>query len=153
MSYQLESINPTQLGAPRGYANGILAPVGGRLLFVAGQIAWNSEQVIVSEDFSQQFRQALANVLAVVEEVGGGPTAIAQLTLYVTDKNEYLAALKQVGAAYRDLMGSHFPTMAMVEVSGLLEPAAKVEIQAQAVLAPAASDSKLGTEELRTDAP
>ncbi len=143
MSYKLESINPARLGAPRGYANGILAPPGGRLLFVAGQIAWNSEQLIVSEDFSRQFRQALANVLAVVEAAGGGPPAIAQLTLYVTDKNEYLGALKQVGAAYRDLMGGHYPTMALVEVSGLLDPAAKVEIQAQAVLAPAAADSGL----------
>lgn len=135
---QLEVINPAQLGAPRGYSNGMLAPAGGRLLFVAGQIAWNEQQQIVSEEFAVQFRQTLANVVTVVEAAGGAPTDIGQLTMYVTDKREYVAALKEVGAAYRELMGRHFPTMALVEVAGLLEPGAKVEIQAQAVLAPAA---------------
>lgn len=130
----METINPLSLGAPRGYSNGILAPEDSRLLFIAGQIAWDSQQNIVSDDFAAQFGQALRNVLAVVREAGGGPEHLGQLTLYVTDKAEYLSALKAVGEAYRDLMGKNFPTMALVEVCALLEPRAKVEIQGIAAL-------------------
>jgi enamine deaminase RidA (YjgF/YER057c/UK114 family) len=130
----LTAINPQELGAPRGYANGMLGPVGGRLLCIAGQIAWDGEQRLVAEDFAGQFAQALANVVTVVRTAGGEPHHLAQLTLYVTDKDEYLATLPAVGAAYRRLMGKHFPTMALVEVKGLLEPGAKVEIQGLAIL-------------------
>lgn len=130
----LKPINPSQLGAPRGYSNGMLAPAGSRLLFVAGQIAWDSEQNLVSDDFAAQFRQALANVVEVVRSAGGEASDLAQLTIYVTDKREYLAGLKEVGRFYRELMGKHFPTMALLEVQGLLEPGAKVEIQALAAL-------------------
>ncbi len=122
----------------------MLAPVGGRLLAIAGQIAWDGEQRLVGEDFALQFGQALSNVVAVVQEAGGGPEDLAQLTLYVVDKAEYVAALKEVGAAYREHMGKHFPTMALVEVSGLLEPGAKVEIQGLAVLPPQAEAKERG---------
>ena len=130
----MEPINPASLGAPKGYSNGMLAPAGGRVLAVAGQIAWNEEQTIVSEHFHRQFEQALANVLEVVVAAGGGPEHVASLTLFVVDKGEYLNQLKEIGAAYRDLMGRCYPAMALVEVSALLEPRAKVEIQALAVV-------------------
>jgi enamine deaminase RidA (YjgF/YER057c/UK114 family) len=133
---RLVPINPADLGAPRGYSNGVLAPAGGRLLFVAGQIAWDEEQRLIGAGFTEQFYRALANVLAVVREAGGEPADVARLTVYVTDREEYLAARKEVGAAYRALMGKHFPAMALVEVAALLEPKAKVEIEATAVIPP-----------------
>lgn len=127
-------INPAQLGAPRGYSNGMLAPAHGRLLFVAGQIGWNSEQKLVSKAFTSQFRQALKNVVTVVRTTGGEPMHIGRLTIYVVDKEEYLAELVRIGKAYRAVMGKHFPAMTLVEVSGLLEPGARVEIEATAVV-------------------
>ncbi len=127
-------INPESLGAPRGYSNGMLAPAGGRLLCVAGQVAWDAEQRIVSDRFAEQFGQTLANVVAVVREAGGEPTDLAQLTLYVTDHREHVAELRGVGAAYRALMGRHYPAMALVEIAALLEEGAKVEIQGLAVI-------------------
>jgi enamine deaminase RidA (YjgF/YER057c/UK114 family) len=130
-----ETINPAALGHPRGYSNGMLAPAGGRLLFIAGQVGWDEGQRLVGEDFTSQFEQALSNVLAVVREAGGAPRDIGRLTLYVVDKREYQEALAEVGAAYRRLMGKHFPAMALVEVAGLLEPGARVEIEGTAVLA------------------
>jgi len=131
---ELDIINPEAWSAPRGYSNGMLAPAGSRLLFVAGQIAWNERQQIVGDEFPDQFHQALSNVMAVVREAGGKPKHIGQLTIYVTDKAEYASQLKEVGAVYREILGKHFPTMALVEVKGLLEPRAKVEIQALAAL-------------------
>lgn len=130
----LRPVNPESLGRPRGYSNGMLAPAGGHLLFVAGQIAWDGEQRLVEGGFVAQFRQALANVLAVIAEAGGGPGHLARLTIYVTDRREYLADLPAVGEAYRAVLGRHFPAMALVEVQALLEPEAKVEIEATAVL-------------------
>ena len=127
-------INPEALGSPRGYSNGVLAPAGGRLLFVAGQIAWGKEQRIVSADFVEQFHQALENVLAVVSEAGGTPTSVARLVIYVTDKTEYMARTAEIGERWRALMGRHFPAMALVEVKSLLEPDAKVEIEGIAVI-------------------
>lgn len=127
-------INPESLGAPRGYSNGMLAPAGGRLLFVAGQIAWDENQNIVDGGFAAQFAQALANVVAVVREAGGEPTDLGSLTIYVVDTREYLATLKDVGTAYRRIMGRHYPTMALVAVRGLLELGARVEIQGLAVI-------------------
>lgn len=132
----LESINPEALGAPRGYSNGMLAPVGGRLLCVAGQIAWDQQQKLVGESLAEQFAQALSNVLEVVRTAGGRAEHVAQLTIYVTDKGEYLTQAEDLGGRYRSLMGRHFPAMALVEVSALLDPGAKVEIQALAVLPP-----------------
>jgi enamine deaminase RidA (YjgF/YER057c/UK114 family) len=127
-------INPEDLGSPRGYSNGVLAPAGGRLLFIAGQIAWDASQRIVSADFVEQFQQALANLLVVVREAGGTPSTVARLVVYVTDKTEYMARTVEVGERWRALMGLHFPAMALVEVKSLLEPDAKVEIEGIAVL-------------------
>ncbi len=127
-------INPAALGAPRGYSNGMLAPAGGRLLFVAGQVGWDERQAVVEGGFAAQFVQALSNVVAVVREAGGGPSDLGNLTIFVVDHREYLATLKEVGAAYREIMGHHYPAMALVTVRGLLEPGARVEIQGIAVI-------------------
>ena len=132
MSFKI--INPESLGRPRGYANGVLAEGGGRLLFVAGQIGWDGRQRLVSDDFAEQFGRALANVLAVVAEAGGGPGDVVRLTVYVTDKREYLARTREIGERGRALMGTHYPAMSLVEVSALLEDGAQVEIEATAVL-------------------
>jgi enamine deaminase RidA (YjgF/YER057c/UK114 family) len=131
MSFTL--INPESLGAPLGYSNGVLT-AGGRLLFVAGQIAWNEEQQIVSADIVEQFDRALANVITVVSEAGGQPDRIARLVLYLIDKDEYRVRLKEIGERYRARMGKHFPAMVLVEVKGLLDDRAKIEIEATAVL-------------------
>ncbi len=130
----LKPINPETLGAPRGYSNGVLADAGGRLLFVAGQVGWNKEQTIVSENFFEQFDRALENVIAVVTEAGGSPSQIARLVIYVTDKKEYKLSLKEIGETYRARMGKHYPAMVLVEVQDLLEDKAKVEIEAVAIL-------------------
>jgi enamine deaminase RidA (YjgF/YER057c/UK114 family) len=130
----LKFINPESLGRPRGYANGVLAPPGGALLFIAGQIGWDESQRIVGADFVAQFERALANVITVVREAGGAPEQIARLVVYVTDREEYRARQSEVGASWRRLMGRHFPTMALVEVKALLEDDAKVEIEGIAVL-------------------
>jgi enamine deaminase RidA (YjgF/YER057c/UK114 family) len=127
-------INPESLGVPRGYSNGILADGGGKMLFVAGQIGWNERQALVSSDFVEQFDQALANVITVVTAAGGSRDQLARLVIYVTNKNEYNGRLREVGERYRARMGKHFPAMALVEVKSLLDDAAKVEIEAIAVL-------------------
>jgi enamine deaminase RidA (YjgF/YER057c/UK114 family) len=134
MSKSFSFINPESLGQPRGFSNGVLTPAGGRLLFIAGQIAWDREQRIVSADFVEQFGQALANLVAVVMEAGGTPASITRLVVYVTDKAEYAARTAEVGERWRQLMGRHFPAMALVEVKGLLEPEAQVEIEGIAVI-------------------
>jgi enamine deaminase RidA (YjgF/YER057c/UK114 family) len=126
-------INPESLGAPHGYSNGVLT-AGGRLLFIAGQIAWNQQQQLVSADIVEQFDRALANVIAVVTEAGGKPEQIARLVIYVTEKNEYRERMKEIGERYRGRMGKHFPAMVLVEVKSLLEDKAKIEIEAMAVL-------------------
>lgn len=134
MTFKL--INPEALGTPRGYSNGVLTEAAGRLLFVAGQVGWDEKQTIVSEDFVEQFDRALANVIAVVTDAGGSSDQIARLVLYVTNKKEYSDSLNEVGKVYRAHMGKHFPAMVLVEVKGLLEDKAKVEIEAVAVLNP-----------------
>jgi len=134
MTFRL--INPAPLGSPRGYSNGVLTDAGGRLLFVAGQIAWDDKQTIVSENFVRQFDRALANVIAVVEEAGGKPEQIARLVIYVTSRIEYLEHQRRVGESYRARMGKHFPAMVLMEVKSLLDEHAKVEIEAVAVLNP-----------------
>src|SRR5262249_29944654 len=126
-------INPEALGQPSGYSNGILFE-GGSLLFIAGQVGWDRDRRIVSDDFAEQFAQALENVLAGVRDTRGEPANIARLLIFVTDREEYKSSLRDVGSAYRKLMGKHFPAMALVEVSSLLEDLAKVEIEAVAVL-------------------
>ena len=127
-------INPESLGAPRGYSNGALSNPGARLLFIAGQVAWDAQQQIVSDDLVEQFDRALANVITVVAEAGGQPRMIARLVIYVTDKNEYRDRMKEIGERYRARMGKHFPAMVLVEVKGLLEDGAKIEIEGTAVL-------------------
>jgi enamine deaminase RidA (YjgF/YER057c/UK114 family) len=130
----MKVINPPTLGRPSGYANGVLTPPGVRVLFVAGQIGWDERQRLVSEDFAAQFERALRNVLEVVREAGGAPGSIGRMTVYVTDKREYLARRAELGAAWRELLGRHYPAMTLVEVKDLLEDGAKVEIEATAVL-------------------
>ncbi len=127
-------INPDSLGAPNGYSHGLLADANGKLLFIAGQIAWNEQQKIVSDDFVEQFDRALANVVTVLSAAGGKPGHIARLVIYVTDKIEYRERTREVGQRYRKHLGKHFPAMVLVQVAGLLEDAAKVEIEAMAVL-------------------
>lgn len=126
-------VNPDSWAAPKGYSNGMLMEPG-RLLFVAGQVAWDGDCQIVSSDFGAQFRQALENVVTVVREAGGTPEHIGRLTIYVTDKSLYLAETREVGAGYREVMGKHFPAMALVEVKGLVEDGALIEIEATAVI-------------------
>ncbi len=126
-------VNPDSLAKPVGYNNGILVD-GGSMLFVAGQVAWDRNGRIVSERFSDQFGQALSNVLDVVWAAGGDAGSVSKLTIFVADKDEYVAQLKDVGAEYRRLMGKHFPAMTLVEVKALLEPGAKIEIEAIAVV-------------------
>jgi enamine deaminase RidA (YjgF/YER057c/UK114 family) len=104
------------------------------MLFIAGQIGWDENQRLVGTDFVEQFDRALRNVLAVVSEAGGAPGGVGRLVIYVTDKREYLARTVEIGERWRALMGSHYPTMALVEVKGLLEDGAKVEIEGIAVL-------------------
>ncbi len=130
----MKVINPASLGRPSGYSNGLLTPPGVRVLFIAGQIGWDESRRLVGEDFVEQFDRALSNVLAVVREAGGAPGSIGRMTVYVTDKREYAARLAAVGERWRALMGRHYPAMTLVEVSGLLEDGAKVEIEATAVL-------------------
>lgn len=128
-----EFINPESLGAPSGYSNGVLTESGGRLLFIAGQVAWDQQQQVVSNDLVEQFDRALANVVTIVTEAGGQPEQIARLIIYVTNKNEYKQRMKEIGKQYRAHMGQHFPAMVLVEVAGLLEDRAKVEIEGIAV--------------------
>ena len=132
MSFKL--INPEALGAPSGYANGLLADSGGKLLFIAGQIAWDNNQSVVSDDFVEQFDKALANVITVVRAAGGEPNNLARLVIYVTNKIEYRERTKEVGDRYRKHMGKHFPAMVLVQVAGLLDDRAKVEIEGMAVI-------------------
>src|SRR5262245_31473405 len=132
MSFKL--INPESLGAPSGYSHGVLADAGGKLLFIAGQIAWDQTRNIVSDDFVEQFDKALANVITVLEAAGGEPNHIVRVVVYVTNKLEYSGQLRAVGERYRKHKGRHFPAMVLVQVAALLDDAAKVEIEAMAVL-------------------
>jgi enamine deaminase RidA (YjgF/YER057c/UK114 family) len=117
-----------------GYSDGMLVTGPSRLLFVAGQIGWDENQRIVSQDFVEQFKKALENVMAVVHAAGGNAGSIARLTIYVTDKREYAARTAEVGEAYRAVVGKHFPAMALLQVADLLESGAKVEIEATAAI-------------------
>jgi enamine deaminase RidA (YjgF/YER057c/UK114 family) len=128
-----QPIDPDTLAAPRGYSNGMLFPAGGRVLFVAGQIGWDKDGQFV-DGLTAQFELALRNILEVVRAAGGGPESIGRLTIYVLDKADYAAKVKEIGRAYRAVLGKHFPAMALVQVAGLLEPRALVEIEATAVV-------------------
>jgi enamine deaminase RidA (YjgF/YER057c/UK114 family) len=128
------SVLPDGWPRPSGYANGMAGT--GEVLAVAGQIAWDEHRRIVSDDFVAQFRQALANVVAVVVAAGGIAEDIVSVTVYVVDKVEYTGSLGDVGRVWREVVGRHFPAMALVQVAGLVEDRAKVEIQALALLQP-----------------
>lgn len=128
MSYEI--INPESLGIPSGWNHGMLAPRTGRVLFVAGQTA-----PAAGPGFVEQWTAALERVIRVVRAAGGGPADIGRMTIYVTDLGGYKANLKPVGEAYRRVMGKHFPAMALLEVTGLVDPGAVVEIEATAVIA------------------
>jgi enamine deaminase RidA (YjgF/YER057c/UK114 family) len=124
-------LQPPDWPKPKGYANGIEAT--GRLVFVAGQIGWDTEGAFPAS-LADQLRQALRNVVAVLAEAGAGPEHVARLTWFITSRDEYHADIRAVGAAYRDVMGHNFPAMAVVEVTALMEASAKIEIEATAVV-------------------
>lgn len=131
----LKIVNPKSLGEPKGWNNGLVAPAGGRLLFVAGQAGWETDAGD-PPGFADQFGRALDKVLAVVREAGGGPEEIARLTIYVTDLAAYERARKAVGEAWRARLGRYYPAVALLEVKGLVDRGAVVEIEATAVLKP-----------------
>ena len=124
-------LQPKAWATPKGYANGIVAQ--GRQVFIAGQIGWNAQAKLVSDDFVAQVEQALANIVTVLAAAGGEPRHLVRLTWYLTDKTEYLARQQEIGSAYRRVIGRHYPAMTAVIVAGLLEEGAKVEIEATAV--------------------
>jgi enamine deaminase RidA (YjgF/YER057c/UK114 family) len=128
----MKILQPPGWARARGFSNGIAA--SGKLVFIAGQIGWTGDCKWQARDFAGQFRQALLNVIAVLKEAQGRPEHIVRLTWYVLDKQEYLDSLTGVGEAYRELMGKHYPTMAVVQVSGLVENEARLEIEATAVV-------------------
>ncbi|MDP4074870.1 RidA family protein [Acidovorax sp. A1169] len=125
-------LQPTGWVTPKGYANGVAAR--GMMIFTGGQIGWNAEQQFESDDFIAQTRQTLLNVRAVLEAGGAGPEHLVRLTWYVVDRNEYNARLKELGVVYREVLGKNFPAMACVQVAGLMEERAKIEIEATAVV-------------------
>jgi enamine deaminase RidA (YjgF/YER057c/UK114 family) len=128
----MEILQPPGWPRPKGYSNGIAA--SGRMVFVSGMVGWNAEGVFESDDFVVQVRQALVNIVQVLAQAGARPEHIARMTWYVVDREEYLAAGKMLGLAYRDLMGHHYPAMSVVQVSALMPPQARVEIEATAVI-------------------
>lgn len=133
----MKVLNPAEWTPPKGYANGVLAE--GRTIHVAGQIGWNAQAQFESDDFAAQTAQALRNIVRVLAEAGARPEHIVRLTWYITDKREYRAAAEKIGAAYRDILGRHYPAMTLVQVAALLEDRAKVEIEATAVIPSAGS--------------
>ena len=128
----MELLHPKHWRPAKGFANGVAAQ--GRQVFVAGQVGWNAEQEFASNDFVAQVEQALSNIREVLAQAGASPEHLVRLTWYVTDKGEYVARLREVGQAYRRVIGRHFPAMTLVQVVALLEERAKVEIEATAVI-------------------
>ena len=128
----MQILQPPGWARPKGFSNGISCQ--GRLVFIGGQIGWSGQGKWLDRSFAGQFRQALQNILEVLAQAGGKPEHLVRLTWYVLDRKEYLASLQELGAAYRELMGRHYPTMAVVQVSGLVEDAARLEIEATAVI-------------------
>jgi enamine deaminase RidA (YjgF/YER057c/UK114 family) len=128
----MRTLQPEGWPRPRGYSNGIEAE--GRMVFVAGQIGWDEGGKFRSGDFAAQFRQALENTLAVLKEMPAGPEHIVRMTWFITSRDEYMASLSELGAAWRELMGRNYPTMSVIIVAGLVEPEAKIEIETTAVV-------------------
>ena len=129
----MKVLQPPSWARPRGFANGI-AVRGGTTVYIAGQVGWTGAGAWEAKDFAGQFRQALRNVIEVLAQARGRPEHIVRLTWYVLDRGEYLAALKPVGEVYREIMGGHYPAMSVVQVSGLVETLARLEIEATAVI-------------------
>ena len=127
-----EFLQPKNWMSPKGYSNGVAAE--GRQVFIAGQIGWNERCELVGDDFVRQAERALANIVEVLAEAGGQPRHLTRLTWFITDKAAYVARQKEVGEAYRRVIGRHFPAMSLIVVAGLLEPGAKVEIEGTAVI-------------------
>lgn len=134
MKNHIHVVQPEAWATPKGYANGIVAE--GRQVYIAGQIGWSADAKLVSADFVAQVEQALANIVQVLATAGGEPAHIVRLTWYLTDKAEYMSRQKEIGEAYRRVIGRHFPAMSAIVVAGLIEDGAKVEIEATAVLPP-----------------
>ena len=128
----MEFLLPPGWPRPRGYSNGVAA--SGRTVYVSGMIGWDAQGVFHTDDFAGQVRQALANIVAVLAEAGARPEHIVRMTWYVLDTKEYTEAYKAVGAAYREVIGAHYPAMTAVQVAGLVEPRARVEIEVTAVV-------------------
>ena len=127
-----EFLSPTGWKPALGYSNGVAA--SGRMLFLGGMIGWNGQQEFETDDFIEQAAQALRNIVDVLSEGGAGPEHLVRLTWYVTDRDEYVARQKELGRVYREIIGKHFPAMALVQVVALVERRAKVEIEATAVV-------------------
>lgn len=127
-----EVLHPANWKRASGYANGIVAE--GRIVFLGGQVGWNRDQVFETSDFAGQVEQTLRNIVEILDEAGAGPEHLVRLTWFVTDKHEYLDSLRSLGAAYRKVIGRHYPAMSLVQVAGLVEDGARVEIEATAVL-------------------
>lgn len=128
----MKFLQPPNWPRPKGYANGVAAK--GSMVILSGIVGWNADGQFTSSDFTAQVRQALQNIVEILREANARPEHIARMTWYVLDKNEYLASAKALGAVYREMIGSHYPAMSVVEVSGLLESAARVEIEVTAVV-------------------
>ena len=128
----MQVLQPPGWARPKGFSNGIAAQ--GKLVFIAGQVGWDAQKQWRQRGFAGQFRQALENVISVLKEANGGPEHLVRLTWYVIDRDEYLSSVQEVGAAYRELMGRHYPAMAVVQVAGLVEAEARLEIEATAVI-------------------
>lgn len=128
----MRALLPPGWPRPKGYSNGISAR--GRMIFTAGVVGWDEREHFVSKDLVGQFRQVLVNTLAILREDGASPEHVVRMTWYVTDLNDYIRNIKEIGAIYRELMGKSFPTMAVVQVAGLVEPDARIEIETTAMV-------------------
>ncbi len=128
----MKTLLPPGWPRPKGYANGVSAR--GRTVFTAGVVGWDAQEKFAADDLAGQFRQVLKNILDILAEDGAGPEHIVRMTCYVTDIEEYRSGLSEIGAAWRDVVGTHFPAMAVVQVAALVEPQAKIEIEATAMV-------------------
>lgn len=145
----MDILQPPDWIEPTGYANGVAVPAG-RIVFVAGQVGWDAEQVFRTVHLAGQFEQALRNVLAVLHEAGGEPQHVCRLTAYCTDKGAYLSARPELGRVWRRLMGRHYPAMSMIFVSALLDEPGVIELEATAVIPPPCREVGPGTDNLPT---
>ena len=128
----MEILQPPGWPRPKGYSNGLVA--GGRMVFVAGQVGWNEREQFETDDFAGQARQVFQNIVMVLNEAGAGPEHIVRMTWFIADKKEYLGSLKEIGAAYKEIIGRFYPPMSVIEVSGFIEDGAKLEVETTAVI-------------------